>query len=158
MIVAVISDTHKIDKYIKLSKKYIQKADILVHLGDNASDVEEIAKDFGGKIYSVRGNCDVRKDAPIEQIIEVEGKKIFFTHGHEYGVKYTLTNIMCKGMEVGADVVLFGHTHEKALQRNNGMIFMNPGSISLPRMKGRYIGFLDIDKQGKIETYFEEIK
>ena len=35
---------------------------------------------------------------------------------------------------------------------------MNPGSISLPRFKGRYVGFIDINDDGNIDTYLKEIK
>ena len=40
----------------------------------------------------------------------LRGKKIFITHGDLYGVKYGMTNIYYKGKEVGADIVLFGHS------------------------------------------------
>ena len=35
---------------------------------------------------------------------------------------------------------------------------MNPGSISLPHFKGRYVGIIDIDDDGSVDTYLRELK
>ena len=34
--------------------------------------------------------------------------------------------------EVGADLVLFGHTHKLFYDKHNGLAMMNPGSIGAP--------------------------
>lgn len=158
MLIAVVSDTHRYETYIKKVQECIKNADILIHLGDNIDDAEEITKKFKGKVYIVRGNCDFSSKYPREDIIEVEGKKIFITHGHLYSVKTTLTNIFYKGKEVMADVVLFGHTHESLVVEEEGMIIMNPGSVSLPRCSRRTIGFLEVEKDKKVNAYLKEIK
>jgi len=155
--IAVISDTHRDLRYIEAAKKYIRDTDILIHLGDNIDDVQELSKGYKGKVYAVKGNCDYLDSYPSEQIIDVEGKKIFFTHGHNYGVKMSLNNIYYKGKEVGADIVLFGHTHVAIIEEEDGIILMNPGSISLPRINGRYIGFINIEKEKDIDIYLKEV-
>ena len=157
MLIAVVSDTHRSSKYIKLAKELIKDADILIHLGDNVDDVEELERDFKGVVYAVAGNCDYSREYPKENVIEITGKKIFFTHGDLYGVKSSINNIYYRGKELGADIVLFGHTHQHIIEKENGMILMNPGSISLPRFKGRYVGFIDINDDGKIDTYLKEL-
>ncbi|MBE6051197.1 MAG: metallophosphoesterase [Clostridium sp.] len=157
MKIAVISDTHRDLRYIEAAKKYIRDTDILIHLGDNIDDVQELSKGYKGKVYAVKGNCDYLDSYPSEQIIDVEGKKIFFTHGHNYGVKMSLNNIYYKGKEVGADIVLFGHTHVAIIEEEDGIILMNPGSISLPRINGRYIGFINIEKEKDIDIYLKEV-
>ena len=40
MLIAVISDTHRVAKYINIAKEYIKSADVLIHLGDNSEDIE----------------------------------------------------------------------------------------------------------------------
>ena len=157
MLIAVVSDTHRSSKYIKLAKELIKDADILIHLGDNVDDVEELERDFKGVVYAVAGNCDYSREYPKENVIEINGRKIFFTHGDLYGVKSSINNIYYRGKELGADIVLFGHTHQHIIEKENGMILMNPGSISLPRFKGRYVGFIDINDDGKIDTYLKEL-
>jgi putative phosphoesterase len=158
MLIAVVSDTHRETKYINLAKKLIKDADILIHLGDNIDDVEILEDGFKGKVYAVAGNCDYSTKYPKEAIIEVNGKKVFFTHGDLYGVKSSMNNIYYRAKELEADIVLFGHTHQQIIEEENGMILMNPGSISLPKSKGRYIGFINISDIGDINTYLKEIR
>jgi len=158
MLIAVVSDTHRMIKYIDLAKKVIKDADILIHLGDNIEDAELLEQDFKGEVYIVAGNCDYSRKYPKETIIEVNGRKIFFTHGDLYGVKNSINNIYYRGRELGVDIVLFGHTHQQLIEEETGLILMNPGSISIPKSKGRCIGFIDINDIGKVHTYFREIK
>ncbi|AQR93203.1 metallophosphoesterase [Clostridium saccharoperbutylacetonicum] len=157
MLIGVVSDTHRMLKYVNLAKEITKNADILIHLGDNIEDVEVLERGFNGKVYAVAGNCDYSSKYPKEGIIEVYGKKIFFTHGDLYGVKRTINNIYYKGKELGVDIVLFGHTHEQMIEKDEELILMNPGSISLPRFKGRYVGFIEIDEDGNIDTYLKEV-
>lgn len=158
MLIAVVSDTHRGMKYIKLAKDIIKKADILIHLGDNIEDAEVLKQNFDGEVYVVAGNCDYSGKYPKEGIIEVNGRKIFFTHGDLYGVKSTINNIYYRGRELEADIVLFGHTHEQLIEKEGDITLMNPGSLSLPRFRGRYVGFIDINDNGDIDTYFKEIR
>lgn len=158
MLIAVISDTHRNEKYIEIAKKYISSADVLIHLGDNTEDIKELARDFKGDVYGVKGNCDFSNDYPKEQIINIYNKKIFITHGDLYGVKYGFNNIYYKAKEIGADIVLFGHTHQQLLIEEDGMVFMNPGSISLPRLNGRYIGYINLEKEKEADIYLKEVK
>lgn len=158
MLIAVVSDTHRMQTYIKKVKEMIKKADILIHLGDNVDDAEEISRGFKGKVYIVKGNCDFSVKYPKEQILRVEDKTIFITHGHCYNVKGSLTNIFYKGKETMADIVLFGHTHESTILREEGMILMNPGSTSLPRNGIRSMGFVEVEKGEVPNVYLQEIK
>jgi putative phosphoesterase len=158
MLVAVISDTHRMSKYINLAKELIKDADILIHLGDNVEDVELLVQGFKGEVYAVLGNCDYSRKYPKENIIEVNGRKIFFTHGDLYGVKSSINNIYYRGRELQVDIVLFGHTHQQLIEEEESIILMNPGSVSLPKSKGRCVGFISIDDTGKIDTYLREIR
>lgn len=158
MLIAVVSDTHRMTKYINLAKRLIKDVDILIHLGDNIDDAELLENTFKGKVYAVAGNCDYSTKYPKESVIEVNGKKIFFTHGDLYGVKSSMNNIYYRGRELNADIVLFGHTHQQLLEKEDDMILMNPGSISLPKFKGRYIGFINIDNNGEVDAYLKEIR
>ena len=156
MRIAIVSDTHRSDKYINVARNYIKNAEILIHLGDNTDDVEKLTKGFEGEVYSVSGNCDYGSKMPSEQIIELGDKRIFITHGHNYGVKYSLNNIYYRGKELNADIVLFGHTHEALVLEEDGIIFMNPGSISLPRGTSRSIGYIEINDE--IDAYLKKVE
>ncbi len=157
MLIAVISDTHRMSNYIKMASEYIKEADIVIHLGDNVEDADEISKEFNGEVYIVSGNCDYKDKYPKEGIIDIEGSRIFFTHGDLYGVKYGLNNIYYKTKELKADIALFGHTHISMIEKYDDVILMNPGSLSLPRSRGRYIGFIKVEKGGNPSVYLKEM-
>lgn len=59
--------------------------------------------------------------------------KILFSHGHTFGVKYSLDRIYYKAKEIGAKIVLFGHTHCRYYSYEDGVHILNPGSASCPR-------------------------
>ena len=157
MLIAVVSDTHRSPKHNITVLDMIKDADVLLHLGDNVEDAEELEKSFDGETYIVAGNCDYSRKYPKDRIIEICGKKIFMTHGDLYGVKGGYNNIYYKGQELGAHIVLFGHSHMKMILRENDMLMMNPGSPSLPRMSNGSIGFIKIDEEGNIDAYFKEV-
>lgn len=157
MLVAVVSDTHRSDSCVKSIKTLIKDADILIHLGDNVEDAEELEREFKGEVYIVAGNCDFSRKYPKDRLIDIEGKKIFMTHGDLYAVKMGLNSIYYKGREIEADIVLFGHTHQAMIERTNELILMNPGSPSLPRLSKKSIGFISID-DGEAEVYLKEIE
>lgn len=158
MLIAVVSDTHRMQRYIEAVRERIIDADVLIHLGDNVDDVEELSDGFDGVVYAVVGNCDYSNEYPIERIVELEGVKILATHGHAYNVKCGLHNLYYRAQEVGANIALFGHTHQELVIRENGITIMNPGSVSLPRGKGRYIGFIEIKVGEEPSVYLESIE
>ncbi|MBP1744094.1 MAG: phosphodiesterase, family [Firmicutes bacterium] len=133
MLIGVISDTHRYNWVIEEAVRKMGDVDMIVHLGDNVQDVEEIAKYFKGKIISVRGNCDMTKSVPAEIIDMIQGKKFLITHGHRYNVKNSMTRLKFKALEADADVVLFGHTHASGIAYEDGIWFVNPGSPAVPR-------------------------
>lgn len=142
MIIAVVSDTHGIVLPVAYSLQR-NKVDIVLHLGDNASDAKKIEQITGMEIYAVAGNCDENsKDVPEELVVEIRRKKFFLTHGHNYDVDNGIDKIVEKAKEVGADYALFGHTHVHIRERVDGITVLNPGSTTLPRKgdtKGYYI-------------------
>lgn len=58
------------------------------------------------------------------------GKRIFFTHGHLYEVKFDLYRAACAAREREADALLFGHTHRAEITWDDGLLLFNPGSLS----------------------------
>lgn len=158
MKIAVISDSHNIENNIRNIIKYLEDADILIHCGDGADDIRLIEEYFNGKIYIVKGNCDFGEIYPEQLLIELNGKKIFIAHGHKHNVKMNYNNIFYKALEVGADIVTFGHSHKAIILENRGVTLMNPGSISLPYgSDNKTMGFIEIDNNGKIEFSIKEI-
>lgn len=159
MLIAVISDSHGNKDSINKIKKKISNADVLLFLGDGENDLAEITNDFTGEVFAVRGNCDITGKYPEEQTIEIQGKKIFICHGHRYNVKYGYNSIYYRGKEIGADIVLFGHSHIPIIEEYDGIVLMNPGSIShgMGRLN-KTLGYIDlIDDKAPI-MYIKELK
>ena len=146
--IGIISDSHHSkENLIKVSSK-LKDVDMILHLGDNIEDCDILASILGVEVYGVLGNCDEGKDGLKEQIINVEGKKIFMTHGHKYNVKHSLNRLFYKALEIKADIVLFGHSHYALHAVEDNMIFFNPGSITSPRGSvDKSYGILEIDEK-----------
>lgn len=85
----------------------------------------------------VKGNCDGDKyveGIDFLKIIEFRDKKIIVTHGHKEGVKGGLYTLYCKGLEMEADVVIFGHTHFPVIESDEKLTLMNPGFLVIPKV------------------------
>lgn len=163
MNILVISDSHgKRDRLEKVINRQIRRPDALIFLGDGLSDVD-FCDTTGIALYKVRGNCDSiflndMTDAPDEQTINLDGIRIMMTHGHNYGVKSTLTPLICAAARSKADILLFGHTHEGfemtlmpendlGIKLDKPLYIMNPGSL------GSYaatFGTISTDAKGRI--------
>jgi len=154
--IGVLGDTHG---ELKQALQAIGSLDVdlLLHTGDYYSDAIRLAEASGIKVIGVLGNCDFSSSGPKEKILEFEGKRIYLTHGHLYGVKKGCLNLFYRGKEVGADLVVYGHTHSWSQQRMEDMIIFNPGSPSRPRNSGPTLGLIIIN-QGQIEVRKLEIK
>lgn len=85
MKLLILSDTHRSlgFAYDAIEKEH---PDAVVHLGDHLTDAEDLSfacqePDF----YYVPGNCDYAPTVPQSLTLELDGVRIFVTHGHLYG-------------------------------------------------------------------------
>ncbi len=85
-------------------------------------------------ILCVRGNCDTEVDQMVLEfpiladyaILTEKNRMIFATHGHHFHEKTPPP--LHKG-----DILLNGHTHVCACREHENYIYMNPGSVSIPK-------------------------
>lgn len=85
-------------------------------------------------LLCVRGNCDTEVDQMVLEfpiladyaLLEADGLRIYATHGHIYHPDHLPP--LQKG-----DVLLYGHTHIPAWDRKEGILCLNPGSVSIPK-------------------------
>ncbi|MEG0641680.1 MAG: YfcE family phosphodiesterase, partial [Clostridium sp.] len=112
--------------------------DKIIHLGDHYEDIIKINQKHNKDIIFVAGNNDWdKKDLSLrEKTVQIGPINILITHGHRYGVNNSINNLFYKAEEVGAKIVLFGHTHIQFYHEEEGITFFNPGSISYPRDAG----------------------
>ena len=126
----VVSDTHgaHVGEIRDIARRDDEITHIL-HLGDYAADAEQLVKLLQGKtVFGVRGNNDIFSRFPLERSLMLCGKKMLITHGHTYGVKTGLYKLSRKARELGAELVLFGHTHLKCDESIDGIRFLNPSA------------------------------
>ena len=145
MKIGIVSDTHRMIRSIDKAIPYLKGCDLIVHAGDNYSDARYIYTETGVNVMAVVGNCDF-EDAEDELLFDFAGKKFFVCHGHRYDVKYGTNLLQTKAEREGADIVVFGHSHETFSEIINGALYINPGSLSLPRGgSNRGFAILEID-------------
>lgn len=146
MRILVVSDTHgsiqSVIEYIEREERF----DMFVHLGDYTEDGKTISAMTGIESIVIKGNCDyLDEKSPEEYTFELYGKKIFMTHGHNYGVKRDMGSLFYRAKELDIDIVLFGHTHIAMSIEHEGIALFNPGSSSEPRLGEKpSIGVLEI--------------
>ncbi len=85
-------------------------------------------------ILCVRGNCEAEVDQMVlpfpcmadYALINDSGLQIYLTHGHH-------TNEDNPPSLSDKFILLCGHTHIPACREHNGFVYLNPGSVSIPK-------------------------
>lgn len=143
--------THNMIKVINKSKDI----DMIIHLGDFIKDAFKVRDQFKNMTFEfVPGNNDWTRDYPGEKILELVGKKILITHGHLYNVKNDYQRIILRGKTLKVDAVFFGHTHIAEEIFSDGMLVLNPGSISIPSQSEKPTYCLVEIKDDKVVSRF----
>ncbi len=96
--------------------------------------VIELLNALADKLLCVRGNCEAEVDQMVLRFpvladyawLDINGLRIFATHGHLFGRNDPPP--LCQG-----DILLCGHTHIPAFDRVDHFIYVNPGSVSIPK-------------------------
>jgi putative phosphoesterase len=132
----IVSDTHGSIKGLDKIFPLIAENNYLIHLGDGCNDVRRARMEYPEKVYQCAGNCDFFCPLPTEEILEVEGVRILYCHGHTYGVKTGLETLAKVAKRKGCDVALYGHTHNALISEMDGVMLINPGSFRLPTDEG----------------------
>ena len=86
------------------------------------------------QLLCVRGNCEAEVDQMVLDfpvmadycVLFMDGHAVYATHGHRYGEDNPPPLMP-------GDVLLCGHTHLPGLHRHDGFIYVNPGSVALPK-------------------------
>ena len=177
MKILVLSDIHGSASALKTALGNLgSDADLLLLCGDylnhgprnplpegwNPKEVAEILNSNQGRIVCVRGNCDSEVDEMVLTFpclnaytnlffpTETKNQKsfcfngrIFVHHGHLYE-REKLKKWLPEGT-----LVVSGHTHVTVLEEDGGLLFFNPGSVSLPKCDdGKTCGVIETDAFG----------
>ena len=133
--------------------------EVVFFLGDGLMDFEALSLGDNTRMYlAVRGNCDydgIFRDrfVPKSDSITLFGKKILFTHGDLYGVKYGDGGLVSLANGEDADIVLYGHTHQRRETYLDGVYYFNPGSLSASYGTRASYGLITIDDMGVLLSH-----
>ena len=125
-----------------------EKADRLLLLGDllyhgprndlprdyDPKSVTAMLNERQASILAVRGNCDAEIDQAVLQfpiladyaLLSVGSRLLFVTHGHLFHLD------ALPPLHPG-DILLHGHTHVPACETRDGVTYLNPGSLAIPK-------------------------
>ena len=134
--IAVISDTHGILR--PEAAELLRSAELILHGGDVADQKTLDRLKECARVIAVRGNCDREwaEGLPQEIRLELYGKKIYMVHNKKQ---------MTPNAE-DADIIIYGHSHKYEERKEDGRLWLNPGSGG-PRRFGRpaTMAMLEID-------------
>ncbi|WML33811.1 metallophosphoesterase family protein [Clostridium sp. OS1-26] len=139
--IGVISDTHGLLRHEAL--EILKGVDMIIHAGDVGDPamlqkLKEIAP-----VVAVRGNCDKGEWAyklKKTEVIRLGEALIYVIHN--------INDIDIDLEAAGFNIVISGHSHKPLSMKDNGILFLNPGSIG-PRRFNLPIsmGILNINKE-----------
>lgn len=141
----IVSDTHGNAKGLEKLKPLIAENDYVIHLGDGGAEARALVGEYPEKAYLCAGNCDFFSALPEEGELEVEKVKIFYCHGHKYGVKFSLARLAEESKKRGCRIALYGHTHRAGIDEIDGVTLINPGSLKLPSGQGGSYCYLAVN-------------
>lgn len=156
----IASDLHGSAYYAKKMWEAFdnEKADRLIFLGDMLyhGPRNDLPREYAPKevtammnarknsVLCVRGNCEAEVDQMVLEFAVMADyalipqpaadgteRLVFVTHGHLFNEQQL--PMMNKG-----DVLLHGHTHLQVCNVHEDYVYMNPGSLSLPKEDSRH--------------------
>lgn len=134
----IFSDNHSAYKnLIKVVKNHLD-VDFYIHCGDLCTDKKSFIEDILSirndnfdpqNIKVVCGNCDYDKNLIEEEDFFLEDFHCLLVHGHYYGVKSSLNNLLQKVKNLNYDLIFYGHSHIFNDEKIYDKRFINPGSL-----------------------------
>lgn len=123
------------------AEKLVLLGDILYHGPRNALPTEydppavaSMLNAISDDLLCVRGNCDSEVDQMVlnfpvlsdSLVLWADGVTMFCTHGHIF-------NTSNPPKLANGDILIHGHTHVKVAEPVDHYVFINPGSVSIPK-------------------------
>ena len=167
----IASDIHGSAYYCRRMIKCFEeeKADRMLLLGDilyhgprndlpkeyAPKEVIPMLNAYKDRILAVRGNCDAEVDQMVLEfpvmadyaVVAAGDVLIYASHGHVYN--YDHVPPLKKG-----DIFIQGHTHVPVDYVKDGIRFINPGSVALPKENSGH-GYIIFDGKEFIRKTFE---
>lgn len=148
MRVLIVSDTHrKNENYFKALE--LVKPQLVIHCGDAEGSEYALSEAADCPVQIVLGNNDFFSYLPKELELRLGSFRVWVTHGHNYYVSMGRERIKREAAVRGMDIVIYGHTHKPVVDKKDGVIAVNPGSLSYPRQEGHRPSYIVMEVEGK---------
>jgi len=138
--IGVLSDTHGLLRDEVRSR--LQGCDMIIHAGDLGSEAVLAELRQMAEVVAVRGNVDRGRWAwELKEVeyADVEGRRICVLHDID----------MLDRAAAVADIVVYGHSHTPAIERRDGILYLNPGSAGPKRFhRSVSMAFLHVTSEG----------
>ncbi|HNX16070.1 MAG TPA: metallophosphoesterase family protein [Bacilli bacterium] len=136
MKIALCSDSHGNNRALDEIYKKFPDCDLYLHAGDSETTSSSIFP-----FETVKGNRDWDNNLPEKLMINTPYGMLFMQHNP------MISSAFLRKHKV--KIFVFGHTHARKYQVEDGIAYINPGAISFSR-DGNDLSFaiLDIDEQG----------
>ena len=154
MKVLIVSDNHRDEASLEdLIYIYEKEIDLWLHCGDSEFGVDH---PVWNTFVTVQGNMDWENKLPKIAVEENEGTRFAVLHGHNHQVRRSLEPMEEVAEANNVSIVFYGHTHVAKVDEQNGVYFINPGSITQPRganKVGSYAIYEEVGKDRFIRYY-----
>lgn len=151
----VLSDTHGSLKAWEKAEEYYSDMDMILHAGDllyhgarnplpdgyNTKGLIEKINNCPLDFLAIKGNVDALVDDwvlpyPLSEYSMVidNGLKVAIYHGYQHETEKERLDF---AKTLGADILIYGHTHLPELKKVQNIILLNPGSMSLPKQENK---------------------
>jgi uncharacterized protein len=121
IVVGIIADTHGLLRSAALAE--LNGSDLIVHAGDIGKPdlIEELARI--APTFAVRGNVDTglwAASLPTSKVVEAGDHKFYILHD--------IAELDLDPAAAGFAAVIYGHSHQPAIETRDNVLFLNPGS------------------------------
>jgi len=102
---------------------------------------------------------DITNKFKLSRTEYIEGFRYLLVHGHKHSVKRSYDRLIKEARAEDVNVVFYGHTHIPKVEIEEGVVFINPGSIAQPRNRaqGTYLVMkLDDDLTSAELTFYDQ--
>jgi putative phosphoesterase len=126
-LIGIISDTH--GRLPQSVLKAFKNTDLIIHAGDIGDPHIIEALEKIAPTRAVRGNMDMGQWAdqlPQNKTVKINHKGLYVIH-----------DVYHQNIDANIDtchVVIYGHTHRPLVEKQEGILYINPGSAGQPRL------------------------
>lgn len=137
-VVGLVSDTHIPTRKASLPPELyyaLNDVDLILHAGDLVEERVLLELETIAPVEAVAGNMDypgLVEKLGQEKIVFIGGIAIALTHGTGPHAMVA-DRVFQRFSSFGVQGIVFGHSHEPLSERRDGILLVNPGSVSDPR-------------------------